>query len=283
MIGFIAQLLKFRTTYYVYTKKNHLRTVDATTVSIISGRYWFVCTVVYTPKKLASILVSISLIGIFLCSFQPLTTSLLRPLEQENAAFVSTTKPISYVMVLGSGQVIDKTFPITSELSPTAITRLVEGIRIFRMYPGAKLILSGYGGMASHGISHARLMAHLAIALGVDKRDILLFESTKDTKEEAFQAADVVKDKNMILVTSASQMSRALYYFHQAGLQPIAAPTNFKASNQMRSLIPDSTYLTQMEIVEHERLGQLWQRITSKLLNPKIEHQQAEKVKPETL
>ncbi|MCP4957367.1 envelope biogenesis factor ElyC [Photobacterium aquimaris] len=242
------------------------------------------CVLWFTrQKKLASILVSVSLIGIFLCSFQPLTTALLRPLEQENPAFVSTTKPISYVMVLGSGQIIDKTFPITSELSPTAITRLVEGIRIFRMYPGAKLILSGYGGIASHGISHARLMAHLAVALGVDKRDILLFESTKDTKEEAFQAADVVKNKNMILVTSASQMSRALYYFHQAGLQPIVAPTNFRASNQMRSYIPDSTYLTQMEIVEHERLGQLWQRIASKFLNPKTEHLEAEKVKPKTL
>ncbi|MBY3786950.1 envelope biogenesis factor ElyC [Photobacterium carnosum] len=234
-------------------------------------------------KKLASILVSISLIGIFLCSFQPLTTFLLRPLEQENSAFVSTTKPISYVMVLGNDQVIDKTFPITSELSQTAIARLVEGIRIFRMYPGAKLILSGYGGIASHDISHARLMAHLAIALGVNKRDILLFESTKDTKEEAFQAADVVKDKNMILVTSASQMSRALYYFHQAGLQPIAAPTNFRASNNIRDFVPDSTYLTQMEIVEHERLGQLWQRITRLLLNSKTEHSQAEKAKHETL
>ncbi|MCD9551266.1 envelope biogenesis factor ElyC [Photobacterium carnosum] len=234
-------------------------------------------------KKLASILISISLIGIFLCSFQPLTTFLLRPLEQENSAFVSTTKPISYVMVLGNDQVIDKTFPITSELSQTAIARLVEGIRIFRMYPGAKLILSGYGGIASHGISHARLMAHLAIALGVNKRDILLFESTKDTKEEAFQAADVVKDKNIILVTSASQMSRALYYFHQAGLQPIAAPTNFRASNNIRDFVPDSTYLTQMEIVEHELLGQLWQRITRLLLNSKTEHSQAEKAKHETL
>ena len=234
-------------------------------------------------KKFASILVSISLIGIFLCSFQPLTTFLLRPLEQENLAFVSTTKPISYVMVLGNDQVIDKTFPITSELSQTAIARLVEGIRIFRMYPEAKLILSGFGGLASHSISHARLMAHLAIALGVNKRDILLFESTKDTKEEAFQAADVVKDKNMILVTSASQMSRALYYFHQAGLQPIAAPTNFRASNNIRDFVPDSTYLTQMEIVEHERLGQLWQRITRLLLNSKTEHSQAEKAKHETL
>ena len=242
------------------------------------------CVLWFTRRKtLASVFISVSLLGIFLCSFQPLTTALLRPLEQENAAFVSTTKPISYVMVLGSGQIIDKTFPITSELSPTAIARLVEGIRIFRMYPGSKLILSGFGGIDSHGISHARLMAHLAIALGVNKRDILLFESTRDTKEEAFQAADVVKDKNMILVTSASQMSRALYYFHQAGLQPIAAPTNFKASNKMRSFVPDAEYLTQMEIVEHERLGQLWQRITSKILDTKTEHQQAEKVKPETL
>ena len=87
----------------------------------------------------------------------------------------------------------------------------------------------------------------------------------------------------MILVTSASQMSRALYYFHQAGLHPIPAPTNFRASNQIRDFVPDARFLTQIEIVEHERLGQLWQRITSKLLNPETEHLQAEKVKPETL
>ena len=78
-------------------------------------------------------------------------------------------------------------------------------------------------------------------------------------------------------------MSRALYYFHQAGLQPIAAPTNFRASNNIRDFVPDSTYLTQMEIVEHERLGQLWQRITRLLLNSKTEHSQAEKAKHETL
>lgn len=220
-------------------------------------------------KFFGSLLIALSFLGLFLSSFQPFTTALLRPLEQENSAFVSTTKPISYVMVLGNGQVIDKTFPITSELSQIAIARLVEGIRIHRLYPDSKLILSGYSGANRHEISHARLMAHMAIALGVNKRDILLLENTKDTKEEALQAASIVKNKEMILVTSASQMSRALYYFHQIGISPIPAPTNFLASNQFTRYTPDASHLMQMEVVIHERLGQLWQRITHAILGTK--------------
>lgn len=41
-------------------------------------------------------------------------------------------------MVLGAGHVIDNAFPITSQLSRAALMRLVEGIRIYRMYPGSK-------------------------------------------------------------------------------------------------------------------------------------------------
>lgn len=92
--------------------------------------------------------------------------------------------------------------------------RLTEGIRISRMYPGSKLILSGYAGGSE--VSHARMMARVALALGVPKSDIILLETAKDTWEEARQAAAFVQQKRMVLVTSASHMKRAMREFESA-------------------------------------------------------------------
>ncbi|PSW07277.1 envelope biogenesis factor ElyC [Photobacterium lipolyticum] len=214
-------------------------------------------------KALASCFIAFAFLGIFLVSFQPVTTSLLRPLEREHQPFVPSSTPVNYIMVLGSGHVIDKAMPITSELSRTALMRLAEGIRIYRLFPDSKLILSGYGG--GTGISQARMMAKAALALGVNKTDILLLETARDTWEEAFQAASVVGSKKMVLVTSASHMSRALYEFKQAGLNPTPAPTNFLASNKIKQpwvrYAPKAQYLEQTERYWHETMGQWWQQL----------------------
>ncbi|MCW8327273.1 envelope biogenesis factor ElyC [Photobacterium sp. SDRW27] len=212
---------------------------------------------------LASCFITFAFVGIFLVSFQPIATSLLRPLERENNPYVPSAKTVDFVMVLGSGHVIDHAMPMTSELSRTSLMRLAEGMRIHRLFPGSKLILSGYGGGTD--ISQARMMAKVALALGVSKNDILLLETAKDTWEEAFQAASVVGDKKLVLVTSASHMTRALYEFNQAGLTPTPAPTNFLASNKIEQpwerYKPQAKYLEQTERYWHEKMGQWWQRL----------------------
>lgn len=214
-------------------------------------------------KSLASSFIAFAFLGIFLVSFQPISTSLLRPLEREHQPYVPSSTPVNYIMVLGSGHVIDKAMPMTSELSRTALMRLAEGIRIYRLFPGSTLILSGYGGGSE--VSQARMMAKVALALGVNKVDILLLETARDTWEEAFQAASVVGGKKLVLVTSASHMSRALYEFNQAGLNPTPAPTNFLASNKIKQpwerYAPKAKYLEQTERYWHETMGQWWQQL----------------------
>ncbi|MDF5203451.1 ElyC/SanA/YdcF family protein, partial [Vibrio parahaemolyticus] len=157
----------------------------------------------------------------------------------------------------------DDEIPPTSQLSRAALMRLTEGIRILRMYPGAKLILSGYAGGSE--ISHARMMANVALALGVAKSDIILLEDAKDTWEEARQAAAFVQQKEIVLVTSASHMSRALYEFNAAGIKPIPAPTNFLAISEISQpwdkYSPKARYLEQTELYWHEYLGSIWQRL----------------------
>ncbi|PSW21154.1 envelope biogenesis factor ElyC [Photobacterium sanctipauli] len=221
-------------------------------------------------KGLASFFIGFAFLGIFLVSFQPVATSLLRPLEKAYPPYVPSDRTVEFVMVLGSGHVIDNKMPITSQLSRTSLMRLSEGIRIHRMFPGSKMILSGYG--AGTEISQARMMAKVALALGVNKNDILLLETAKDTWEEAFQAATVVGDKKLVIVTSASHMTRAMNEFHEVGLNPAAAPTNFLASNKIEEpwhrYRPQAKFLEQTERYWHERLGRWWQQLR-KVVAPK--------------
>lgn len=224
--------------------------------------------IMFTAKRgTGCIFTFISLLGIFLLSFQPISTSLLKPTERQYTAFLAVEGSIDYVMVLGSGHTVDDQIPPTSELSRNGLMRLVEGIRILRMYPGAKLILSGYS--AGSSISNARLMANIAVSLGIAKPDIILLESAKDTWEEAHQAAGFVGTKRLVLVTSASHMQRALNDFHSANLDPIPAPTNYLAVDNINQawerFTPQSKYLEQSERYWHEQLGLWWQLIRNSL------------------
>lgn len=53
-----------------------------------------------------------------------------------------------------------------NQLSTTAVGRLTEGIRIHRMLPGSRLILSGYGGDSN--VTQALVLYRTALLLGVD-------------------------------------------------------------------------------------------------------------------
>ncbi|AXB30967.1 envelope biogenesis factor ElyC [Vibrio campbellii] len=236
-----------------------------------------------TKRKTGCFVVLFSFVGIFLVAFQPVSTKLLMPLEREYKAFLPVSGTVDYVMVLGNGHVVDNEIPPTSQLSRTALMRLTEGIRILRMYPGAKLILSGYAGGSE--ISHARMMANVALSLGVAKSDIILLEDAKDTWEEARQAAAFVKQKNIVLVTSASHMKRALYEFNAAGIKPIPAPTNFMAIDDIeqpwQKYAPKARYLEQTELYWYEYLGGLWQKLRDNIgQTPMVEVEDPEILQP---
>jgi uncharacterized SAM-binding protein YcdF (DUF218 family) len=217
---------------------------------MFTRRRRFGCMVIFT-----------ALAGLFSVSYYPVSSSLLMPMERQYTSFTGSADSIDYIMVLGHSHVVDNSISPVSELSRTALMRLAEGISIHRLYPGSKLILSGYSGGTD--TSHARMMAKVAIALGVSKSDIVLLESAQDTAEEAQQAAGFVRQKSMVLVTSASHMQRSLIEFERVGLDPIPAPTNFMAQRDIEQpwskYTPRASYLEQTELYWHEKLGQWWQ------------------------
>ncbi|PNH87726.1 envelope biogenesis factor ElyC [Vibrio diazotrophicus] len=257
-------MLFFRTILFMFELKKIVSSLLMPLPALLIVGFIGLMLIMFTAKrKTGSLIVLFSLTSLFLISFQPVSTRLLMPLERQYSAFLPVDGAIDYVMVLGNGHVVDDNIPPTSELSRTALMRLAEGIRISRMYPGSKLILSGYSGGSE--FSHARMLARVALALGVAKSDIVLLETAKDTWEEARQAAAFVQNRKLVLVTSASHMERAIKEFESAGLNPIPAPTNFLAqvniAQPWEKYTPKARYLEQTERFWHESLGQLWQNL----------------------
>jgi len=103
----------------------------------------------------------------------------------------------------------------------------------------------------------------LAISLGVNEEDIILYLGTKDTQEEAKAGKKLLTNEAFILVTSASHMTRALNFFTNEGLHPIPAPTNHLSSitHPEYTNFFSSYALMKSRIVFHEVLGLVWQKL----------------------
>ena len=213
--------------------------------------------------KPAKFMLALSILWLFFFSYPPVANTLLYSIESHYPTLQTAPKDIKYIYVLGGGHHTDESLPITSQVVETSVVRLTEGIRLYRqLHEEASIIVSGYRGPFDP-TTHAVMQKKLALALGVKKEKIILRSEPRDTEEEAIAAKTLVGAKPFILVTSASHMTRAMYFFKYEGLHPIPAPTNHLGSIQHLNYTKffSSEALTRSRIVFHEVLGLIWQKI----------------------
>ena len=212
----------------------------------------------FTKKqKTGKILCTSGILWFFVFSLNPATNLLLSPLERTFPKYEPGVQTVKYVVVLGGAHLSDQRLPVSSQISSASLTRLIEGVKIFRENPGSKLILSGYAGHDK--ISNADMMANIAKSIGVDSSDIIIEPRPKDTKDEARIIKDIVMDDPFVLVTSASHMKRAVALFEFHGLAPIPAPTYFRVKGAEKfTYIPSSNSLEKAKAAFHEYLGIVW-------------------------
>ena len=197
-----------------------------------------------------------------------LSEALIRPLERAHPALFACPAegPDPYIVVLGAGRRDDRSVHPLARLSDAGTARLVEGVRIFSGLPDATLVFSGGALGADTAIADA--MADAAVSLGIPPERIERLVEPLDTESEAaaFRAliaanAASAGERGVILVTSASHMPRALYLFRMNGIEPIPAPTDYRALRRPFSLYtiaPNASSIATTERAVHEYLGLLW-------------------------
>ena len=217
----------------------------------------------FNSYKKAKVFSFLALLWFALLSFQPVSDAILKPLENAYPSLIETPK-VQYVLVLGSGHKSDDELSITSQIKMVGINRLVEGIRHYKNLENAKLIVSGYGGYDEN--THASMQEKLAISLGVKKEDIIRLDTPKDTKEEAIEVKKIVKNEQIILVTSASHMKRSILLFQKEGLNVIESPTNHMAygADSLSSYFA-ARNIKNCEIAIHEYLGLIYSSLRGEI------------------
>lgn len=224
-------------------------------------------------QKIAKFMLTIGILVLTAFSTEKIPNMLLKPLETMYPPYNVSNVPIErdsdikYVVVLSGGHISDPEIPATSQLSESTLTRLAEGIRIYRNIQGSKLLLSG--GKVFDPIPEALTMANVANSLGIPKNDIIIESSSKDTKDQAKLIKKIVTDQTFILVTSAFHMPRSMALFGKLGMKPIPAPTQHmnpkRASFQIGSFLPNSGSLEKSEKSIHEHLGILWAKLRNQI------------------
>lgn len=220
-------------------------------------------------------LLAIGIVLLLVLSNKAFSAAILRPLEVTYPAipeFSASTPPPAalnacrFIVVLGGGHRDAPGVSAINKLSPAARGRLMEGLRLLRAEPGAKLIVSG--GADPGGATHASVLAAAAISLGVDPTRIIRFDATRDTEDEAQSVRQTVGDAPFALVTSAWHMPRAVALMHHAGLYPLPCPADFSAlpapGFRIRDYTWDTDSLERSTKAVYERLGYLWLRLRGK-------------------
>ncbi|MEL7251481.1 MAG: YdcF family protein [Bacteroidota bacterium] len=132
---------------------------------------------------------------------------------------------IQQVVVLGAGHSNAPGYPVHTRLSEPALKRLLEGVRVHKALSTTKLVCSGYSSTGRQ--SQAEALAEMAIELGVLPGDTLLQPLAVNTEAEARTFTQRFgKGNQLVLVTSALHLPRAMFWFEHFGQNPIPAPTN---------------------------------------------------------
>ncbi|MBU1277173.1 MAG: YdcF family protein [Proteobacteria bacterium] len=220
-------------------------------------------------KRLGPWLMFLAGLWLLVLSMPPTGWWLLQQLELSNWHYAAPTtlsaKGVSDIVVLsgGSGR---GDLSAADRLSPGSLKRLLEGVRLFKLMPGAKLVLSGGG--FNGGMSEGEAMAAMARDLGVPGQSLVLEKASWDTEDQARELKRYLNGRPFALVTSACHMPRSLALFRGYGLDPVAAPCDFRTKGwrwSLFSFMPSASGLRNCEDALHEYMGLAWLRLKQDL------------------
>ena len=175
-------------------------------------------------------------LGLLLLGVSAFTTSgalLIAPLEDRFQRPSVMPATVSTIVMLGgatSGRV--STRRQIAELSEAG-DRLTETLRLSRLYPEARIVLSGGAGLlVPDGESEAQTAQRFFVDLGVDPARLVLEGESRNTDENAEMTKAMIGDVsgNLVLVTSAFHMPRSVGIFRKVGLEVIPWPTDYRSA-----------------------------------------------------
>lgn len=195
--------------------------------------------------------------------------ALIRPLETRYPAIPSlhagqppppALAACRYVAVPGAGNGQSPDTSAINLLSSSALSRIVEAVRILKALPEAKLILCGP--KASDQPSHAAVLGRAAEELGIAADRMIYIENIRDTEDEMGAVKKVAGGAPVAIATSGWHMPRTMALARNAGIAAVACPTELKSHAgdhfYFTNVLWDVGSLERSTVAIREHIGYLW-------------------------
>jgi len=225
----------------------------------------WVILIFFNKVQIAKYVLGFILVGFWLLCMSPIVTWMISPLIKSYNVVSKPDEKIKWIVVFSGGYYKNIKAPVNQILGPETIARLLEGIRLYRQIPDAKLILSGGGYQNKKQETEAALMAKLAAWFHIPKQDIILETHSWNTADEAKAIKSWVKKEPFYLVTSSIHMKRSMALCQKQGLAPLAAPSDCELVADLQpwwqqfSFGPEN--LLRVNAAWHEVMGLIWAKL----------------------
>lgn len=219
--------------------------------------------------RFSMFIIWICCLTIIAASIPQVSNTIVSRLEDRYPVMQSLPADSGLVIVLGYGHIYDPMRPINSILTPVALSRLTEAVRLWKTKPSIKLVVSGASQTAP---SHAATMEEMALELGVPQSHLVRLDQTRDTEDEIVSAIRLLSDQpglggstRLVVVSSAIHLPRVAMLLDEYDVRYSLAPTEYIVSNK-RGHLPGASTLFSTDRAVHEWVGILWYRLRNRLL-----------------
>lgn len=166
------------------------------------------------------------------------------------------------ILVLGRGLADEPGLPPDSRVGGEYLARILEAVRVRRMLPDARILVS----VAGYTSKEAKrdFLDGMAEVVGLDRDEFILLSGARDTADELELVREEVRGTNLVVVSSASHLPRAMRMFAETELNAIPAPCAYGILEPAEGpwtpvvLFPNARNLLAAENAVYELMGNVW-------------------------
>jgi uncharacterized SAM-binding protein YcdF (DUF218 family) len=189
-------------------------------------------------ERFARLFAGLAVVVLCVFSVEPVSNRLVRSMEEDAVKTARDGTTYDVVVLLG-GLVDHRATATTNDTAYNdGVERLLKTFDLLRTGHARFAILSGGKDEDDDPIVEGPLLARQLAEWGIARERLITEDASRNTRENASFSARIIKDRgfrDVLLVTSAGHVPRALAAFRVEGVRADALPVDYRSFDPARS------------------------------------------------
>jgi uncharacterized SAM-binding protein YcdF (DUF218 family) len=206
----------------------------------------------------------VPLLWLLICSMSYPSVLLIKHLEDKYPVIPLESqewRKTEAIVVLACNYFEDGNLPFVSRWPNCSLQRNLHAALMYREH-AMPIFLAGDILGSTDKFTQASHNQYFFEQMGVDSADIFILPKGVNTETEVNALTSILDGKHISLVTSASHLPRAVFYFEEKNIQVLPIPVEHLSRKSVEPVIglPNAASLYRSERAIHEYLGLIYQR-----------------------